>query len=73
MAGRTYRYYEGDPLYPFGYGMSYSRFEYITLTVTPSSITAGQNVNFFVHLVNHGPCDADEVSGCLYRPVAVRE
>jgi beta-glucosidase len=37
MRGRTYRYFTGDPLYPFGYGLSYSTFRYSGLRVTPDS------------------------------------
>ena len=33
MDGRTYRFFEGEPLYPFGHGLSYTRFEYSALTV----------------------------------------
>jgi beta-glucosidase len=37
MRGRTYRYFSGDPLYPFGYGLSYSTFRYSSLRVHPDS------------------------------------
>jgi beta-glucosidase len=37
MRGRTYRYFGGDPLYPFGYGLSYSTFRYSSLRVNPDS------------------------------------
>jgi beta-glucosidase len=37
MRGRTYRYFTGDPLYPFGYGLSYSTFRYSGLRVIPDS------------------------------------
>lgn len=57
--GRTYMYYQGDPLYPFGHGLSYTSFEYSDLKteeVTPDSI----KVRFKV--VNIGKVDGDEVA-----------
>jgi len=59
--GQTYRYLNGDPLYPFGYGLSYSQFHYSGLTVSPASIKAGQNITVTVNVTNRGPYDADEV------------
>lgn len=60
--GHTYRYLHDDPLYPFGYGLSYSRFYYSNLTVGPSVIKAGQNVSVAVTVTNRGPYEADEVN-----------
>ena len=37
MRGRTYRYFDGEPLYPFGYGLSYTRFEYSDLRLDRNS------------------------------------
>ena len=62
--GQTYRYITGDPLYPFGYGLSYSQFHYAGLSLTPSSIKAGQNVTVTVSITNRGPYIADEV--CIF-------
>lgn len=39
MAGRTYRYFEGDPLYPFGFGLSYTQFRFSGITVSTESAT----------------------------------
>ena len=66
MDGHTYRYYHGDPLYPFGYGLSYSQFQYTSLTVKPSHIAPGQNISVTVSVVNKGPLDADEVRVFVY-------
>jgi len=59
--GQTYRYLRDDPLYPFGYGLSYSQFHYSNLTVRPPVIVAGQSVLVEVSVVNKGPYQADEV------------
>lgn len=61
MAGRTYRYSESYPLYPFGYGLSYSDFSYSHLTVSPTSVQPGDDVIVSVGVKNLGPYDADEV------------
>ena len=62
MYGRTYRYYNGEPLYPFGYGLSYTTFQYTRLSVSPTAITAGQDVEIQVSLTNTGKHDSYEVS-----------
>lgn len=60
MKGRTYRYYEGVPLYPFGYGLSYTTFKYSDLKIS-KSIKAGENVKVSVAVTNSGKMDGDEV------------
>ena len=53
MRGRTYRYYEGEPLYPFGYGLSYARCEVLGVEADLEGAS--------VRVKNSGPCDTDEV------------
>lgn len=60
MIGRTYRYFKGTPLYPFGYGLSYTKFEYLKITLIPT-IAAGDDQYLFGQLMNTGPVGADEV------------
>jgi beta-glucosidase len=61
MAGRTYRYFQGEPLYPFGYGLSYTSFAYSKPKVNHRKITADDSVTLSVEVENTGPFASDEV------------
>jgi len=61
MANRTYRYFSGEALYPFGYGLSYTHFAYSNPQVSPSRAAAGQVVTVSVDVSNAGAMDGDEV------------
>ncbi|HEV2136430.1 MAG TPA: glycoside hydrolase family 3 C-terminal domain-containing protein [Terracidiphilus sp.] len=61
MANRTYRYFKGKPLYPFGYGMSYTKFSYSDLSLANSSINPGDPVDADVTVTNSGKVAGDEV------------
>jgi beta-glucosidase len=61
MKGRTYRYFTGTPLYPFGYGLSYTKFSYSDLSVPTSSVAAGDPVSADVTVTNSGNREGDEV------------
>jgi beta-glucosidase len=62
MKGRTYRYFEGEPLYPFGYGLSYTTFSYRGLTLPKSAIKAGDPLTAEVTITNIGKREGDEVA-----------
>jgi len=61
MKGRTYRYLEAPPLYPFGYGLSYTRFQYSDLAVSSARLTADERIDVTVSVKNAGKRDGDEV------------
>jgi len=61
MANRTYRYFAGKPLYPFGYGLSYTKFSYGYLSLTEQSVAAGKPVGADVTVTNTGKVAGDEV------------
>ncbi|HEY9122396.1 MAG TPA: glycoside hydrolase family 3 C-terminal domain-containing protein [Brevefilum sp.] len=61
MAGRTYRYFDGDVLYPFGYGLSYTRFEYRDLNLSQSQIWGHETVQVYCTVKNVGEIAGDEV------------
>ncbi|MGC9150986.1 MAG: glycoside hydrolase family 3 C-terminal domain-containing protein [Microbacter sp.] len=60
MKGRTYKYFKGNPLYPFGYGLSYSNFTYSNM-VTPQIISVNDSLPVSVDVTNNGKMDGDEV------------
>ncbi len=53
-ADSTYLYYRGDPLYPFGHGLSYTRFDYARLRLSAAAVTAGEEVEVRVDVTNSG-------------------
>jgi beta-glucosidase len=61
MKGRTYRYMTEKPLYPFGFGLSYTSFRFDSIVLSAPSISAGSSVKAVVKLTNTGKKDADEV------------
>ncbi len=60
MTGRTYRYFKGDALYPFGYGLSYTSFNYDNL-VLPALVKSGKPVTLTVRVTNTGKLQGEEV------------
>lgn len=62
MKGRTYRYLEKKPLYPFGYGLSYARFDYSQLVLSKSAIDVGDEVDVEVTVTNASNIASDEVT-----------
>ncbi|PYV63719.1 MAG: beta-glucosidase, partial [Acidobacteria bacterium] len=62
MKGRTYRYFEGKPLYPFGYGLSYTKFSYTGLMLPKNAINAGDPLTAEVTIANTGKLEGDEVA-----------
>jgi len=59
--GRTYMYFEGEPLYPFGFGLSYTSYEYANLRLSSGSVSEGSPVKVDVDITNVGPHDGEEV------------
>jgi len=60
MKGKTYRYFKGDPLYEFGYGLSYTKFKYNNIEV-PSTLESGNDLTVKVNVENIGDLKGDEV------------
>ena len=71
MKGRTYRYFEGTPVYPFGYGLSYTTFAYAPLRVEAAADGAENGVTVVTDITNTGTRDGDEVAQLYLVPPAV--
>lgn len=62
MKGRTYRYMKEKPLFPFGFGLSYTSFKYSKATVNNRNIKKGESVKLSFKIENTGEKDGDEVA-----------
>ncbi|WP_346860448.1 glycoside hydrolase family 3 C-terminal domain-containing protein [uncultured Draconibacterium sp.] len=60
MTGRTYKYFTGEPLYPFGYGLSYTSFTYSDLKVNKKA-KVGETIHVSINVTNSGNRDGEEV------------
>ena len=66
MVNRTYRYFSGDAMFPFGYGLSYTNFTYRTLDVRPAVVHYGDEIMVDVYVENSGSYDGEEVYRHIY-------
>jgi len=62
MEGRTYRYFKGTPLFPFGYGLSYTTFDYKDLQLPTTAVDANKGMSASVTVTNTGKRAGDEVA-----------
>jgi beta-glucosidase len=69
MRGRTYRYFEGEPLYPFGHGLSYTHFAYAGLTLDRSEAAPADRVQVSLTVRNSGQRAGDEVVQLYLHPL----
>ncbi len=69
MSGRTYRYFKGKPLYPFGYGLSYTNFTYSDLQLDRNKVDAKDHVKVTLKVKNAGRRAGDEVVQLYLRPL----
>jgi len=78
MEGRTYRYFRGEPVYPFGFGLSYTRFEYSGIQLSRSALGVADRLEVSVGVKNAGARAGDEVVQLYVRragsakPAAIR-
>ena len=71
MKKRTYRYFDGQPLYPFGYGLSYSQFKYSHLKLSASALKAGDSLTVQAEIRNTSKRDGEEVAELFVTPPQV--
>lgn len=73
MSNRTYRYFKGKALFPFGHGLSYTIFDYGKAKVDKQNVRAGEGMTLTIPLKNTGKLDGDEVIQVYLRNPADKE
>jgi beta-glucosidase len=71
--GRTYRYFEGKPLYPFGFGLSYTKFAYSELATSGKTARTNDTIKVMVNVKNVGERDGDEVVQLYVKDLTSKE
>ena len=71
--GRTYQYYTNVPEVPFGFGLSYTTFEYSLLSLSHTSISQCDKINVMVTIENTGTRSGDEVIQVYLSPPTVED
>jgi len=69
MEGRTYRYFKGEPLFPFGFGLSYSQFGYTDLVLSRFTISGDESTEASVSIINNGKIAGTEVVQLYVRDI----
>jgi beta-glucosidase len=69
MSNRTYRYFSGQPLYAFGHGLSYTKFDFASGRLDSKKIAANGKAKVSFTVKNIGQVDGDEVAQVYYRHV----
>jgi beta-glucosidase len=69
MSNRTYRYFNGQPLFAFGHGLSYTKFGYSDPKLNGTNFAAGGTIKLTFALLNEGAWDGDEVAQVYFRHV----
>lgn len=67
--GRTYMYFDKEPLYPFGYGLSYTKFAYDGLSISSKNLTKSDTLTVSFNVKNTGGRDGDEVAQLYVRDI----
>ena len=73
MQGRTYRFMKEKPLYPFGFGLSYTSFEYKNLKLVPENISVDERLKISVEVTNTGQKAGDEVVQLYLKNISLDE
>jgi len=73
MKGRTYKFMEQEPLFPFGFGLSFTTFEYKNMTINKTSVKKSDEITLSFDIENTGKIDGEDVAQLYLVPVTGKE